>query len=235
MKRLDVSDPCHGHALVVRHKHQDPPDDTFSKSSQHLRLRPSSCPHAKRNSHDADSDRAVQVRGDRELGSIDGMLPTTATKMAHQLTRAHQGVSYTLSTQSLPSLLTLPSAKPAAYTLGQQTRLATLHIRTLSSLSTLSLALAYYLSPSRVRHPYLIWTGLVAAMSGGLNLAMDKSAKQPVVKGVEEDFVEVGGEVNGEQVEKRARDQQWIEFVRTGVSGVGECNLRWLDSRRTGY
>ena len=37
----------------------------------------------------------------------------------HQLT-VPQGVSYTLSTQSLPSLLTLPSAKPAAYTLGQQ-------------------------------------------------------------------------------------------------------------------
>ena len=59
-------------------------------------------------------------------------------------------------------------------------------------------------------------------MSGGLNLAMDKSAKQPVVKGAEEDFVEVNGDVNGEQVEKKARDQQWIEFVRMGVSGVGE-------------
>ena len=28
-------------------------------------------------------------------------------------------------------------------------------------------------------------------------------------------------EVNGEQVEKKARDQQWIEFVRTGISGLG--------------
>lgn len=77
-------------------------------------------------------------------------------------------------------------------------------------------------------------------MSGGLNLAMDKSAKQPVVKGAEDDFVEVNGEVNGEQVEKKARDQQWIEFVRTGVSGLGECRqtfragppLRQLTMRR---
>lgn len=126
----------------------------------------------------------------------------------------YQGVSYTLSTQSLPSLLTLPSAKPAAYTLSQTTRLATLHIRTLSTISTVSLALAFYLSPARVRHPYLLWTSLVAAMSGGLNLAMDKSMKQRVIK----DDV---GEVNGEQVEKKARDQQFIEFVRTGISGVG--------------
>ena len=45
-------------------------------------------------------------------------------------------------------------------------------------------------------------------------MAMDKGMKQRVVK----DEV---GEVNGEQVEKKARDQQWLEFVRTGVSGLG--------------
>lgn len=50
--------------------------------------------------------------------------------------------------------------------------------------------------------------------SGGLNLAMDKSLKQRVA-------LDDVADVNGEQVEKRARDQQWIEFVRTGVSGVG--------------
>lgn len=55
---------------------------------------------------------------------------------------------------------------------------------------------------------------MLAVASGGLNLAMDKSLKQRVVQ----DDV---ADVNGEQVEKRARDQQWIEFVRTGVSGVG--------------
>ncbi|KAK5708293.1 hypothetical protein LTR97_000833 [Elasticomyces elasticus] len=124
------------------------------------------------------------------------------------------GVSYTLSTQSLPSLLTLPSAKPAAYTLRQTARLATLHITTLSTISCLSLGLAFALSPSRIRHPYLLWTSLIAASSGALNFAMDKSMRQRVVK----DEV---GEVNGEQVEKKARDQQWIEFVRTGVSGLG--------------
>ncbi|KAK4502684.1 hypothetical protein PRZ48_006110 [Zasmidium cellare] len=124
------------------------------------------------------------------------------------------GVSYTLSTQSLPSLLTLPSAKPAAYTLSQTTRLATLHVRTLSAVSAASLFLAFYLSPPRIRHPYLVWTGLVAAASGALNLAMDKSAKQHVA-------IDEVGDVNGEQVEKRARDQQYLEFVRTGVAGLG--------------
>ena len=54
----------------------------------------------------------------------------------------------------------------------------------------------------------------MAALSGGLNLAMDKSMKQRVV-------TDEVGEVNGEQVEKKARDQQFIEFARTGVSGLG--------------
>lgn len=45
-------------------------------------------------------------------------------------------------------------------------------------------------------------------------MAMDKSMKQRVI-------TDEVGEVNGEQVEKKARDQQFIEFLRTGVSGVG--------------
>ncbi|KAK5118406.1 hypothetical protein LTR62_002920 [Meristemomyces frigidus] len=124
------------------------------------------------------------------------------------------GVSYTLSTQSLPSLLTLPSAKPAAYTLNQTARLATLHITTLSTISCVSLALAFSLSPARLRHPYLLWTSLAAATSGLMNFAMDSSMRQRV----HEDEV---ADLNGEQVEKKARDQQWLEFVRMGVSGVG--------------
>lgn len=55
---------------------------------------------------------------------------------------------------------------------------------------------------------------MVAGASGALNLLMDKTAKQAVVKH------EVG-EVNGEQVEKSARDQQRLEFVRTAVAGLG--------------
>ncbi|KAK3672006.1 hypothetical protein LTR78_008181 [Recurvomyces mirabilis] len=124
------------------------------------------------------------------------------------------GVSYTLSTQSLPSLLTLPSAKPAAYTLNQTARLATLHITTLSTISCISLATAFALSSPRQRHPYLLWTSLAAASSGLLNFAMDASTRSSAA-------IEEVGEINGEQVEKKARDLQWVEFVRMGVSGVG--------------
>ena len=65
-----------------------------------------------------------------------------------------------------------------------------------------------------MRHPYLLWTSLLAASSGALNLAMRPDMGERVVK-------DVAGDVNGEQVEKKAREQQWIEFVRMGVSGLG--------------
>jgi len=47
-----------------------------------------------------------------------------------------------------------------------------------------------------------------------MNLVMSSGLKQRVVK----DDV---GEVNGEEVENQARAQQLLEFVRTGVAGIG--------------
>lgn len=47
-----------------------------------------------------------------------------------------------------------------------------------------------------------------------MNFAMDQSMRQRVVKRQVE-------EVNGEEVERKAREQQRLEFVRTGVSGLG--------------
>ncbi|GAB7360328.1 hypothetical protein MBLNU230_g8082t1 [Neophaeotheca triangularis] len=128
------------------------------------------------------------------------------------------GVSYTLSTLSLPSLLTLPSAKPAAHTLAVTTRLANLHIRTLSTLATTSLALAFYLSPARARHPYLLWTSAVAAGSGVMGIFQSTFKQEGRVFEVEGRGL---GEVNGEEVERYARGLQLGEFARCAVSGVG--------------
>ncbi|KAF2862332.1 hypothetical protein K470DRAFT_213030 [Piedraia hortae CBS 480.64] len=117
------------------------------------------------------------------------------------------GVSYTLSTQTLPALLTLPSAKSASNTFRHVARLSALHITALSAVSSLSLGLAFVLSPARIRHPYLLWTSLAAAGSGALTLAGKSDLD--------------GSDVNGEEVEKTTRAQQYMEFVRTGISGLG--------------
>lgn len=54
----------------------------------------------------------------------------------------------------------------------------------------------------------------MAACAGGLNLAMEKRLKLGVVR-------EDGEDVNGEEVERRARAQQLVEGVRCVVSAVG--------------
>jgi autophagy-related protein 33 len=85
----------------------------------------------------------------------------------------------------------------------------------LSSASFLGLTLAYALSPPRVRHPYLLWTALVAATSGSLTLAADLKVLQRRKRDANVP------EINGEQVERTTRDRQLWEFLRTGLSGLG--------------
>ncbi|KAK3503153.1 hypothetical protein B0T13DRAFT_509867 [Neurospora crassa] len=71
------------------------------------------------------------------------------------------GVSFTLSTLTIPALLTLPSANDAARALESLSTSARKHLRTLSTISGSAFAIAYYLSPRAYRHPYLIYTSLL--------------------------------------------------------------------------
>lgn len=75
------------------------------------------------------------------------------------------GVSYTLSTLAAPALLTLPSATTASKTLTSLSSAASTHLTTLSALSSSAFALAFVLSPRSSRHPYLLYTSLLAAAS----------------------------------------------------------------------
>ncbi|KAK1831851.1 hypothetical protein QBC39DRAFT_350308 [Podospora conica] len=71
------------------------------------------------------------------------------------------GVSYTLSTLTIPALLTLPNADTAARAFDDLALSARRHLGTLSTLSATSLSLAYLLSPRWSRHPYLVYTSLL--------------------------------------------------------------------------
>lgn len=70
-------------------------------------------------------------------------------------------MSFTLSTLTIPALLTLPSANDAARALESLSTSAKKHLRTLSTISGSAFAIAYYLSPRAYRHPYLIYTSLL--------------------------------------------------------------------------
>lgn len=72
-----------------------------------------------------------------------------------------KGASYTLSTLTIPALLTLPNADTASRAFDDLARSARRHLGTLSTLSATSLSLAYLLSPRWARHPYLVYTSLL--------------------------------------------------------------------------
>ncbi|KAL2415364.1 hypothetical protein ABEF91_005120 [Exophiala dermatitidis] len=76
------------------------------------------------------------------------------------------GTSYTLTTITLPSLALLPSASLASRTLATIQTKSTRHILTLASISSLSLLTAFTLASPRGRHPYLLYTALVAFIGG---------------------------------------------------------------------
>lgn len=126
-----------------------------------------------------------------------------------------QGISYTLSTLTYPTLLTLPSASLARATHSTLIRNSTTHLHLLSALSTLSLGSAYFLSPKSVAHPYLLWTALAAAGSNVPDLFAVAVGK------VNEQSNEDEGSVNGEMVERDVVASQKREASRVLISAVG--------------
>ncbi|KAL2267816.1 hypothetical protein VTJ83DRAFT_5093 [Remersonia thermophila] len=75
------------------------------------------------------------------------------------------GVSYSLSSLTIPALLTLPSASAAQRALDALSTAATRHMRTLASLSSTAFALAYLFSPRPLRHPYLLYSSFLVLSS----------------------------------------------------------------------
>ncbi|CAN8102008.1 unnamed protein product [Discula destructiva] len=75
------------------------------------------------------------------------------------------GLSYTLSTLTVPTLLTLPSASTAARAFKSLTTTARTHIGALAGASSAAFFLAYALSPRAFRHPYLLYTSILVATS----------------------------------------------------------------------
>ncbi|KAL2262552.1 hypothetical protein VTK26DRAFT_979 [Humicola hyalothermophila] len=84
------------------------------------------------------------------------------------------GLSYTLSSLTIPALLTLPSASTAARVFDTLTTTAARHLRILSSTSSVAFALAYLLSPRPLRHPYLLYAS--ALVLGSQLAASDRLA-----------------------------------------------------------
>ncbi|KAI9860513.1 MAG: hypothetical protein M1824_003038 [Vezdaea acicularis] len=133
------------------------------------------------------------------------------------------GMSYTLSTHLTPTLLLLPSASKAYTSFSHLRHSAEVHIRALTALAAGSLGLAYVLSESRVRHPYLLWTAGVVLVAGGVDV-WGTSGKAGALEGRlggEGRWEDLGGEgkVNGEVAREEMEGFGRRSGVVAGLAG----------------
>ncbi|KAE8444980.1 hypothetical protein EG329_013986 [Mollisiaceae sp. DMI_Dod_QoI] len=157
------------------------------------------------------------------------------------------GLSYTLSSLTVPTILTFPSATSASKAFSNLTTLSLTHLRTLAGVSSASFFIAYILSPRSQKHPYLLWTSLFVAASGVTDLVMPvtkkpvKGARAPRQKqkgktrqmdasyevlGASDRESEASGEdmdedVNGEELKEELEDFLLIQVIRTCIAGAG--------------
>ncbi|KAF3767332.1 hypothetical protein M406DRAFT_38994 [Cryphonectria parasitica EP155] len=75
------------------------------------------------------------------------------------------GLSYSLSTLTVPTLLDLPSASSASRAFKTLATAAKAQLRTLAAVSGTSFFLAFALSPRAFRHPYLLYTSVLVLAS----------------------------------------------------------------------
>ncbi|PQE05691.1 autophagy-related 33 protein [Rutstroemia sp. NJR-2017a BVV2] len=155
------------------------------------------------------------------------------------------GISYTLSSLTIPALLTLPSATVASRSYHSLTTLTTNHIRSLTGISSFAFLLAFYLSPRGQKHPYLLWTSLFAASSSFVDQIVPLISKaSPLPRRVAKknsrqskrqmdasyevvgdsnssSADEEGGSFNGEEVRGEMEGEMMRQVVRTVLTGLG--------------
>ncbi|EFQ28774.1 uncharacterized protein GLRG_03918 [Colletotrichum graminicola M1.001] len=76
------------------------------------------------------------------------------------------GLSYSLSTVTVPSILSLPSASDALRAFKNLYPGATARLRILTGVSATSFFLAFFFSPRAYRHPYLVYSSVLCLTSG---------------------------------------------------------------------
>lgn len=144
-----------------------------------------------------------------------------------------------MSTLTLPTILTLPSASAASQSFTVIATNSLTQLRIFSGVSTSSLLLAYFLSPKRSRHPYLLWTSLAVGLSGVTDLLLRPTSVKTIrtikerkpKRGVESSYEVLGDshsdiseeveDFNGEEVRAEMEEFRFSQTVRTGISAVG--------------
>ncbi|EQL02262.1 hypothetical protein OCS_02026 [Ophiocordyceps sinensis CO18] len=153
------------------------------------------------------------------------------------------GVSYTVSTLTLPSLLQLSSSVSASQVVSSLRESLGVPVYALTVLASAPLFLSFALSPRSARHPYLVYTSLLAVLSTAVprllpspasRSAANPPANKAPARGRMEASYEVLGDVhsepaseseiedmNGEEVRVEVESLARGYAVRTGLAALG--------------
>lgn len=154
-------------------------------------------------------------------------------------------MSYTVSTVSLPSLLCLSSSISASQAVAALSASLAAPFHTLTALSAAPLLLSFALSPRSSRHPYLLYTSLLAVLSSAVPRLLPAPAapgprrqqagarKQQRAARMDASYEVLGDvaseaaseedvdEVNGEEVRVEVEALSRGYVIRTGIASLG--------------
>ncbi|RDA94469.1 hypothetical protein CP533_2298 [Ophiocordyceps camponoti-saundersi (nom. inval.)] len=155
------------------------------------------------------------------------------------------GVSYNVSTVMLPGLLNLPSSNSAFQAVSSLQTGLRKHILTLTTLASAPLFLSFVCSPRGTRHPYLLYTSVLAALSAAAPRLLTMSGMYPTAvrhhgvkkssrRGKMDSSYEVLGDahsegtseeevedLNGEEVRAEVETLTRGYLARTGLAACG--------------
>ncbi|KAH7170975.1 hypothetical protein EDB81DRAFT_186253 [Dactylonectria macrodidyma] len=145
------------------------------------------------------------------------------------------GVSYSVSTLALPVLLRLPSSASASHGLATLSEALKTPILALTSLASAPFLLCFVLAPRASRHPYLLYTSLLVALSTVAPSLVPQPAVprtlasapavKPSARARMEASYEVLGDSHSEPASEEDIDDVNGEEVRVSVEGLAKSYL----------
>lgn len=187
-----------------------------------------------------------QVRWHRLSGPADGKFTRTAQTSSHRELRAnvlnlHQGMSYSTSAITVPSLKLLPTSAAGSRCIREVKRLNRKHALRLSGIANSCFLFAFTISPPRRKHPYLVWVCLISTLgSYGLDLFFNRhmglknwalaaiqdttglclGGKPSTKKDDDLVVVEAEEDVNGESVQREMDNERRLGCARAWMSAI---------------
>ncbi|KAM0229511.1 hypothetical protein ACHAPO_009927 [Fusarium lateritium] len=152
------------------------------------------------------------------------------------------GVSYSVSSLALPALLRLPSSASASHGLSTLTATLKTPVLALTSLASAPFLISFFLAPRSSRHPYLLYTALLATLSSVAPMLIPtpaprraaSSAPRKSSRAKMEASYEVLGDahsepasdediedINGEEVRAEVEGLTRSYLARTAISALG--------------